>query len=75
VRIHPTDDELWRAIAENTDAMSKLVQQQVELDGSIDAPDPDDRAKLMFANVQLIDRHQRDYREFIAEIRRRYPAT
>jgi hypothetical protein len=75
VRIRPTDDELWCAIAENTDAMSKLVQQQIELDEEIGGPNPDDRAKLMLSNVQMIEVYQRDYREFVAEIRRRYPAT
>ncbi len=30
-----TDDELWNAIAENTDALSELQQQRAELDAEI----------------------------------------
>ena len=29
---HLTDDDLWRAIAENTDAMSIVIEKQIELD-------------------------------------------
>jgi hypothetical protein len=35
-----TDDELWRVIAENTNAMSRLVHQQLELDAYLGANDP-----------------------------------
>ena len=28
---HLTDDDLWRAIANNTDAMSALIEEQIEL--------------------------------------------
>jgi hypothetical protein len=35
-----TDDELWRAIAENTNAMSRLVYQQLEFDAYIGPNDP-----------------------------------
>jgi hypothetical protein len=70
-----TDDELWRAIAENTDVMSALVHQQFELDAGFGAPiDPDSRAKLMRSNAQKIDKHQREYRDIKAELRRRYPS-
>jgi hypothetical protein len=30
-----SDDELWRAIAQNTNAMSALVHQQLELDAAV----------------------------------------
>jgi hypothetical protein len=30
--LHLTDDDLWRAIANNTDAMSALIEEQNELD-------------------------------------------
>ena len=38
--INLTDDELWRAIAENTNAMSRLVYQQLEFDAHIGPNDP-----------------------------------
>jgi len=75
VQIRLTDDELWHAIAENTDEMSALVQQQVELDAGFGAPDPDSRAELMASNGQMINRHHRDYQDYVAEIRRRYPGV
>jgi hypothetical protein len=31
-RLLLTDDELWQAIAKNTDAMSALVHEQIELE-------------------------------------------
>jgi hypothetical protein len=72
--LHLTDDQLWRAIADNTDAVSALIEKQYELDTGFGAPDPDTRKKLMLFNVQRIDKHQRDYRDFIAEIHRRHPS-
>jgi hypothetical protein len=73
-RLLLTDDELWRAIAENTNAMSALVHQRVELDAEFVANDPDRQAKLMRSNMQTVDTFQRQYRDYIAELRRRYPA-
>jgi hypothetical protein len=69
-----TDDELWRVIADNTDAISILIEKQFELDAGVGAPDPDARQKLMLFNVQTIDNYNRQYRDCIAEIRRRYPS-
>ena len=69
-----TDDDLWRVIADNTDAMSVLIEKQFELDGEAGAPDPDTRQKLMLFNVQAIDNYNRQYRDCIVEIRRRYPS-
>ena len=69
-----TDDDLWRVIADNTDAMSMLIEKQFELDEEVGAPDPDSRQKLMLFNVQAIDNYDRQYRDCIAEIRRRYPS-
>ena len=71
---HLTDDDLWRVIADNTDAMSVLVEKQLELDAEAATPDPDTRQKLMLFNVQAIDNYNRQYRDCIAEIRRRYPS-
>jgi hypothetical protein len=69
-----TDDDLWRVIADNTDAMSVLIEEQFELDAQARAPDPDARQKQMLFNVQAIDNYNRQYRDCIAEIRRRYPS-
>jgi hypothetical protein len=60
-----TDDELWRAIAQNTEAMSMLLHQQVEL-GNADSGAK--RADL----IRFANSFQREYREYTAELRRRY---
>jgi hypothetical protein len=69
-----TDDALWRVIADNTDAMSVLIEKQFELDAEAGTSDPDTRQKLMLFNVQAIDNYNRQYRDCIAEVRRRYPS-
>ena len=69
-----TDDDLWRVIANNTDAMSVLIEKQFELDAEEGTSDPDSRQKLMLFNVQAIDNYDRQYRDCIAEICRRYPS-
>ena len=66
------DDELWRAIAENTNAMSALVNEQPETDEIIGATDPADRARLLGTYLDTINQFQRDYRDCTAELRRRY---
>ena len=71
---HLTDDDLWRVIADNTDAMSVLIEKQFALDAEAATPDPDTRQKLMLFNVQAIDNYDRQYRDCIAEICRRYPS-
>jgi hypothetical protein len=54
--------------------MSVLIEKQFELDAEAGAPDPDTRQKLMLFNVQAIDNYNRQYRDCIAEICRRYPS-
>jgi hypothetical protein len=71
---HLTDDDLWRAIANNTDAMSILIEKQIELDAESGASDPDTRHRLKLLSVQAIDNYNRQYRDFIGEVRRRYPS-
>ena len=66
------DDDLLRAIADNTNGLSALIEQEMQLDGGLGALDPDHRAKLMLFNVQLISAYQRDYRRLTNEVRRRY---
>jgi hypothetical protein len=66
-----TDDELWRAIAENTNAMSRLVHQQLELDAYIGGNDPY-RGYLMRFFLKWAGTFQRQYQDCTAELRRRY---
>lgn len=70
--IQLTDDELWRAIAENTNVMSALVHEQLELDAGIVANDPATRTELMRSHLQTINQYHREYRAFTAELRRRH---
>ncbi len=71
-RVNLTDDELWRAIAENTNAMSELIDRQLEMDEKIGTADPADRAKLMRPYLEKINQHQREYLDYTAELRHRY---
>ncbi len=71
-RILLSDDELWRAIAENTDAMSALIHERVKLEASVGAP-TDGNSWLMRSNAQKIDKFERQYEEYTGELRRRYP--
>lgn len=69
---NPSDDELWRAIAQNTNAISVLAHQ-LELDTAvIGSGDIVRRARQLQSNAETIDRLQRNYQEYTAELRRRY---
>ena len=63
--VNLTDDELWQAIAHNTTVMSALVYRRIELDTANTRNDVIHRAQLM--------KLERKYREYTAELRRRYP--
>ena len=67
-----TDEQLWRAIAQNTNAMSALVRQQLELADVNTISDSIRQAKLRESNAEIIDKLARNYREYTAELRRRY---
>jgi hypothetical protein len=70
-----TDDELFLAMAANTDAMSDLLQQQADFDAEISRiTDPDRRSDLMNSYVGTVNRFETDFRAYTAELRRRYPA-
>jgi len=56
-----SDDELWRAIAQNTEKMSALLDQRLELD----------EADSIAIHV-LASRFQCEYRQYVAELQRRY---
>ena len=73
MRSHLTDDELLLAIARNTNSFSALIEKQFELDAGLGVPDPNTRRNLMRFNVQAINKYHREYREYIDELRRRYP--
>lgn len=64
-----TDDQLWRAIAQNTEKLSALIYQQLELDDADPASiHPRARADL----IRFASRFQREYRQYGDELRRRY---
>lgn len=64
-----TDDQLWRAIAQNTTKMSALICQQLECDEANPASiHPRARADL----IRFASRFQREYRQYTDELRRRY---
>jgi hypothetical protein len=54
-----TDDQLWRAIAQNTETFSTLLREQV------------DDADSIAVHV-LAGRFQREYQQYVAELQRRY---
>ena len=65
-----TDEQLWRAIARNTDKLSALIHQQVELNEAGAAViHPRVRTDL----IRFASRFQREYRQYVDELRRRYP--
>ncbi len=63
-RSHLTDDELWRSVTKNTNAMFALFDQQLESGTS----------PLLQANAaRAIDNLERQYQAYAAELRRRHP--
>ena len=60
-----TDDELWRAIAKNTETLSGLMQQQLESNGR------PGQLKTMLAHELKIHSLERQYRIYSAELLRR----
>ena len=61
-RLLLTDEQLWRAIAKNTNSLSKLIHQQLE-PGAGTKPQ---------SHAQAVDNLQRQYQVYAAELRRRY---
>ena len=62
-RFFLTDEQLWRAIAENTTDLSNLMNQEVE---SVPATGAHKGVLVQFNKLQ------RQYRVYTAELRRRY---
>jgi hypothetical protein len=71
-RIFPSDEQLWRRIADNTNTMSALVEQQLKMAAANDSVS---RAKLVQSNAETISKLQRQYTDYTAELRRRYPSV
>ena len=67
-----TDEQLWQAIAQNTNAMTALIHRQLELAAVTTISDSIRQAKLRGSNAERIGELERSYREYIAELRRRY---
>lgn len=71
--VNLTDDELWRAIAENTNALSLVAEQRHELDVAIAAShEAAGRTRLMRLHLATVNRFHREYRAYAAELRRRH---
>jgi hypothetical protein len=68
-----TDEQLWRAIAQNTNATTALIRQQLDLAPAFNTLSGTIRqAKLRESNAERIGKLERNYREYTAELRRRY---
>jgi hypothetical protein len=65
-----TNEELWRAIARNTETMASLLHQDGELDTSVgDTGDANAQAETKAKCISVLDWQ---YRAYSAELRRRY---
>jgi hypothetical protein len=57
-----SDDELWHAIAKNTEDMSALLLQEADFDNGD-----------CIASHVLASKFHCEYREYVAELQRRHP--
>ena len=55
-----TDEQLWRAIAQNTNAMTALIHQQLELAAVTTISDSIRQAKLRESNAERMGKLERD---------------
>jgi hypothetical protein len=67
-----TDEQSWRAIARNTNAMTALINQQLELAAVHTISESIRQAKLRETNAERIGKLARNYQEYTAELRLRY---
>ena len=71
--VNLTDEQWWRAIAQNTNAMTALIHQQLELDPAVNTlSNTICQVKLRESNAERIGKLERNYAEYAAELRRRY---
>jgi hypothetical protein len=61
-----TDEDLWRQIAENTNAMSALLL------GDTDSVNGSDCREKLRSRALTLDKCHREYRDLAAELLRRY---
>ena len=66
-----TDDELWRAIADNTNALSALIEKQCEWNAQSGVPAI--LRTLKSISICRADKYHREYEDYIAEVRRHRP--
>jgi hypothetical protein len=66
---HLTDDALWCAITKNTDALSALLDAQLEAGAK---GVPNFQTSAMFSISRAIDNLKRQYDDYVTELRRRY---
>ena len=68
-----TDEQLFRGIARNTNAMTALIHQQLELDPAVNSiSDTIRQTRLKESNTKRIAKLERNYHEYTAELRHRY---
>ena len=67
-----TDEQLWRAIAQNTNAMTALIHQQLELAAVTTISDSIRQATLRESNAERIGKLERNYKEYTTALRRGY---
>ena len=68
-----TDEQLFRGIARNTNAMTALIHQQLALAPAVNTLSDNIRqARLRESNAERIGKLERNYQEYTAELRRRY---
>jgi hypothetical protein len=60
-----SDDELWRAIADNTNALSALVEKQCEWDAELAAPAI--VCTLKSISICRADKYHREYEDYITD--------
>jgi hypothetical protein len=73
--VNLTDDELWRAVAANTHAMSELLDRRPEVDAAMSGlSDPAKRTELMQSYLAAVNGIEGEYRSYTTELRRRHAA-
>jgi hypothetical protein len=66
--VNLTDDQLWHAIAQNTEAISALLRQQLELN-----PPGPIHARARADLIRSARTFRRECQQYKAELRRRHP--
>lgn len=67
-----TDEQLWRAIAQNTEKLAALICQQLELN---DANPASIHPRVKSDLIGFTSKCQGEYRQYADELRRRYPMS